>query len=43
VAGAARQVRTERLKPIFVALAEQVGYDEIRLVVAHIQGVGRKT
>ncbi len=35
---AARQVGTERLKPIYLALGEEVPYDEIRLVVAHIQG-----
>ena len=32
-----RQVGTERLKPIFVALNEAVPYDQIRLVVAHLQ------
>jgi ATP-dependent DNA helicase RecQ len=36
IAAAARQVGTSRLKPIFVALGEQVSYDEIRLVVAHL-------
>jgi ATP-dependent DNA helicase RecQ len=36
VAGAARQVGTERLKPLFIALGEQVPYDEIRVVVAHL-------
>jgi ATP-dependent DNA helicase RecQ len=41
VAAAARQVGTERLKPIFLALGEQVSYDEIRLVVAHMQAAGR--
>ncbi len=35
VAGAARQVGTDRLKPIYIALGEQISYDEIRLVVAH--------
>jgi hypothetical protein len=30
----ARKVGTERLKPVFVALGEQVSYDEIRLVLA---------
>jgi ATP-dependent DNA helicase RecQ len=34
---AARQVGMERLKPIYLALGEQVPYDEIRLVVAHLQ------
>ncbi len=38
VAEAARQVGTERLKPLYLALGEQVPYDEIRLVVAHLQG-----
>jgi ATP-dependent DNA helicase RecQ len=36
VAEAARQVGTDRLKPIFVALGERVGYDQIRLVLAHL-------
>ncbi|HZU36114.1 MAG TPA: DNA helicase RecQ [Gemmataceae bacterium] len=36
VAAAARQVGTARLKPIFIALGEQVPYDDIRLVVAHL-------
>jgi ATP-dependent DNA helicase RecQ len=36
VAAAARRVRTDRLKPIYLALGEQVSYDEIRLVVAHL-------
>jgi ATP-dependent DNA helicase RecQ len=36
IAAAARQVGTERLKPIFIALGEQVSYDEIRLVVTHL-------
>jgi ATP-dependent DNA helicase RecQ len=38
VAEAARQVGTERLKPLHLALGEQVSYDEIRLVVAHLHG-----
>jgi len=37
VAAAARQVGTERLKPIFLALGEKISYDDIRLVVAHLQ------
>jgi ATP-dependent DNA helicase RecQ len=41
IAAAARQVGTERLKPIFIALAEQVPYDAIRLVVTHLT-VGEK-
>ncbi len=36
IAAAARQVGTERLKPIFIALGEQVPYDDIRLVVTHL-------
>jgi ATP-dependent DNA helicase RecQ len=36
VAAAAREVGTDRLKPIFLALGEQVDYDTIRLVVAHL-------
>jgi ATP-dependent DNA helicase RecQ len=36
VAGAARTVGTDRLKPIFLSLGEQVSYDDIRLVLAHL-------
>jgi ATP-dependent DNA helicase RecQ len=36
IAAAARQVGTERLKPIFILLGEQVPYDAIRLVVTHL-------
>jgi ATP-dependent DNA helicase RecQ len=36
VAAAARQFGVERLKPIFIALGEQVSYDDIRLVLAHL-------
>jgi ATP-dependent DNA helicase RecQ len=36
VAAAARQVGTERLKPIRLALGGKVDYDDIRLVVAHL-------
>jgi ATP-dependent DNA helicase RecQ len=36
VAAAARQVGTERLKPIYLALGEQVPYDDIRLVLSHL-------
>ncbi|HEV3205187.1 MAG TPA: DNA helicase RecQ [Gemmataceae bacterium] len=36
VAETARQVGTQRLKPIFLALEEKVSYDEIRLIVAHL-------
>jgi ATP-dependent DNA helicase RecQ len=37
IAAAARQVGTERLKPIFIALGEEVPYDDIRLVVTFLQ------
>jgi ATP-dependent DNA helicase RecQ len=37
VAAAAKKVGTARLKPIFIELEEKVPYDEIRLVVAHLQ------
>jgi ATP-dependent DNA helicase RecQ len=37
IADAARQVGTERLKPIYLALNEQVSYDDIRIVRAHLQ------
>jgi ATP-dependent DNA helicase RecQ len=37
VAQAARQVGTQMLKPIFLALGETVEYDTIRLVRAHLQ------
>jgi ATP-dependent DNA helicase RecQ len=36
IAAAVRQVGTERLKPIYLALGEKVSYDDIRLVVAHL-------
>jgi ATP-dependent DNA helicase RecQ len=36
IAAAARQVGTEKLKPIFLVLGEKVSYDDIRLVVAHL-------
>ena len=36
IAAVAREVGTERLKPIFVALEEKVSYDEIRLAVAYL-------
>jgi ATP-dependent DNA helicase RecQ len=38
VVEAARQVGTDRLKPIFLLLGEKVPYDAIRLVLAHLQG-----
>jgi ATP-dependent DNA helicase RecQ len=38
VVDAVRQVGTGRLKPVFLALGEQVDYDTIRLVMAHLQG-----
>jgi ATP-dependent DNA helicase RecQ len=37
VAEAARQVGGSRLKPIYLLLGEKVSYDDIRLVVAHLQ------
>jgi ATP-dependent DNA helicase RecQ len=40
VAAAARRVGTARLKPIYLELGEQVSYDDIRVVVAHLQVVG---
>jgi uncharacterized protein YpbB len=36
IAAAARQVGTERLKPIFIVLGEKVPYEDIRLVVTHL-------
>ena len=36
IAMVARRVGTERLKPIFIELGEQVPYDEIRWVVTHL-------
>jgi ATP-dependent DNA helicase RecQ len=36
VVAAARQVGTERLKPIFITLGEQVPYDDIRVVLSHL-------
>jgi ATP-dependent DNA helicase RecQ len=40
IAAAARQTGLERLKPIFLALGENVSYDDIRLVVTHLQAAG---
>jgi len=40
ITAAARQVGTERLKPIFLLLGEKVDYDSIRLVVAHLEAGG---
>ena len=40
IAAVVRQVGTERLKPIYLALGEQVDYDCIRLVVAHMTALG---
>jgi ATP-dependent DNA helicase RecQ len=40
IADAASRVGTERLKPIFVELGEQVPYDVIRIVVTHLAGGG---
>jgi ATP-dependent DNA helicase RecQ len=41
VAAAARTVGTDRLKPIFLALGEQVSYDDIRVVLTHLVNRGR--
>jgi ATP-dependent DNA helicase RecQ len=43
VVAAARQHGTERLKPIFLALGEQVPYDEIRLVLTHLQAKAERS
>lgn len=40
VAAVARQVGTERLKPIFIALEEKVSYDEIRIAVGFLARQG---
>lgn len=40
VVAAARQVGSERLTPIFIALGKEVSYDEIKLVVEHLKGGG---
>ena len=40
VTAAARQNGVERMKPIFLALGEKVPYDDIRLVLAYLQGRG---
>ncbi len=37
IAQAARRLGTDRLKPIFIALDEKFPYDQIRLVVTHLQ------
>jgi ATP-dependent DNA helicase RecQ len=42
VAMAARRVGTDRLKPIYIELGEQVPYDQIRLVVTHLSSLGPK-
>jgi ATP-dependent DNA helicase RecQ len=43
IAATARRVGTDRLKPIYLALGEQVPYDQIRLVVTHLQAFAAKT
>jgi ATP-dependent DNA helicase RecQ len=43
IASAARQVGTDRLKPIYLALGELVPYDQIRLVVTHLQVVAGRS
>ena len=40
IAAAAREQGAGRLKPIFIALGEQVSYDEIRIVLAHLEAEG---
>jgi ATP-dependent DNA helicase RecQ len=40
VAAAARKVGKSPLKPIFLELGEQVSYDEIKLVLAHLEATG---
>jgi ATP-dependent DNA helicase RecQ len=42
VTAVARRVGVERLKPIFVALGEQIPYDDIRLVLAHLAAGEKK-
>jgi hypothetical protein len=42
VAAAARQVGTDRLKPIYLLLGEKVPYEDIRVVVSHLL-TGRDT
>jgi ATP-dependent DNA helicase RecQ len=37
IASVVRQVGSERLKPIFIALGEKVSYDEIRIAVAYLE------
>jgi uncharacterized protein YpbB len=37
IAASAKTVGAERLKPIFFALDEKVAYDDIALVIAHMQ------
>jgi ATP-dependent DNA helicase RecQ len=41
VAEAARKVGTDRLKPIFDELKEEIPYEDIRLVVAHLESKGQ--
>jgi ATP-dependent DNA helicase RecQ len=36
VAGAARQVGTDKLKPIYLLLGEKIPYDDIRVAVSHL-------
>jgi ATP-dependent DNA helicase RecQ len=40
VAACARQVGTDRLKPIFLGLGEKISYDDIRIVLAHLASKG---
>ena len=41
ITAAVQQHGSERLKPIFVALGEQVSYDDIRIVVATLEARDR--
>ena len=42
IAMVARRVGTDRLKPIYIELGEQVPYDQIRLVVTHLSAQAPK-
>jgi ATP-dependent DNA helicase RecQ len=43
IAVSARQVGTDRLKPIYLALGEKVSYDDIRIVRAHLQTLASRS
>lgn len=42
IAAAARELGTEKLKPIYDLLNQQVSYDQIRIVVAHLQATAAR-